>query len=308
MTRPLLLAPALTIAALLGAAAVVAAPTADPEPQSPFAKFGLAANQGLHAHVEAANGEVTLEITRKGRAVSYEVPGEITDIGLKAQFGTLGLIDVAFKPTKTLRTDEPPKECEGEPSTHREGLFIGTIEFTGEREYVRIDAAQAKGRMSVYRESEWQCHRRIRPMRLQGAPRLSAPSTSTQSEAEREPATLSAFSRRCLCSFIALTERDRRGRGPTVFFGAKLEHREGMEIVRATRASAGASAFVFDHSAGTARVHPPQPFGGDGTFKRRPHGRDLWRSTIRVPFLGVDPLSARGRDFRASLVRDLPGD
>jgi len=307
MIRSSLLVPALAIAALLAAAPVAAAPATKSvtHPAAVDIQLVLPANHGLRATV--ANYEkITLEIERKGRLVTYEVPGEVTETGLKAQFGELGLIDVTFEPTKT-RTDEPPKGCKGRPSTLSEGLFVGTIKFTGEREYVRIETTQAKGRLNVWRESEWRCPRHRRPIVIHGAPRLPALRSRQQSEAEKEPATLAAANRRCSCFFIAVAERDRRGRGPSAFAGVQFEEREGMEISRVTSAEAGASAFVFDHAAGTAKVHPPQPFSGNGTFKRRPHGRDLWRSTIQVPLLGADPLRVGDPDFRARLVRALPG-
>ncbi|MFL5900468.1 MAG: hypothetical protein ACJ75S_04660 [Solirubrobacterales bacterium] len=297
MIRSSLLVPALAIAALLVAAPVAAA-AVDIE-------LGLPADHGLHAHV-ANYEEITLEIERKGRLVTYEVPGEVTETGLKARFGELGLIDVTFEPTKT-RTDEPPKGCKGRPSTLSEGLFVGTIEFTGEREYVRIETAQAKGRLNVWRESEWRCPSHRRPRHPHIAPRLPTLTPRQQPKAEREPATLVAASRRCKCFFAALAEHGRRGRGSSIFIGAQFEKREGMEISRVTSAEAGASAFVFDHAAGTAKVHPPRPFIGNGTFKRRPHARDLWRSTIQVPLLGAEPLRLDERGFRASLVLALPG-
>ncbi len=306
LIRPPLLVPALAIAALLVAAPVAAAPATKSVTHSAAVDIQLVlpANHGLRATI-ANYEEITLEIERKGRLVTYEVPGEVTETGLKAQFGELGLIDVSFEPTKT-RTDEPPKGCKGRPSTLSEGLFVGTIEFTGEHEYVRIETTQAKGRLNVWRESEWRCHRH-RPIRIHSTPRPPALRSRQQSEAEKEPATLAAASRRCSCFFLAVAERDRRGRGPSIFAGVQFEEREGMEISRVTSAEAGASAFVFDHAAGTAKVHPPQPFTGNGTFKRRPHGRDLWRSTIQVPLLGTDPLRVGGPGFRAGLVRELPG-
>jgi hypothetical protein len=308
MIRSSLLVPALAIAALLVTAAPVAAsPAADRVTHfaSVDIELGLPANHGLHAHI--ANYEkITLEIERKGRLVTYEVPGEVTETGLKVQFGNLGLIDVKFEPTKT-RTDEPPKGCKGRPSTLSEGLFVGTIKFTGEREYVRIETTQAKGRLNVWRESEWRCPSHKRSRHTHNTPQPPTLRSRQRSEAEKEPATLAAVSRRCSCFFGAVAERDRRGRGPSTFFGAQFEEREGMEISRVTSAEAGASAFVFNHAAGTATVHPPSPFSGSGTFKRRPHGRDLWRSTIQVPLLGVDPIRIGGRSFRAGLVRALPG-
>jgi hypothetical protein len=54
-------------------------------------------------------------------------------------------------------------------------------------------------------------------------------------------------------------------------------------------------------------VHPPQPFSGSGTFKRRLHNRDLWRSTIQVPLPGADPLDVSDRSFQVGLFRELPG-
>lgn len=307
LIRPPLLVSALTIATLLVAAPVAAAPATKSVTHSAAVdiQFVLPANHGLRATV-ANYEEITLEIERKGRLVTYEVPGEVTETGLKAQFGELGLIDVTFEPTKT-RTDEPPKGCKGRPSSLSEGLFVGTIKFTGEREYVRIETTQAKGRLNVWRESEWRCPRHRGAMRPRRAPPRPTLRPRQQPKAEKEPATLAAASRSCSCFFGAVAERDRRGRGPSIFFGAQFEEREGMEISRVTSAEAGASAFVFDHSAGTAKVHPPQPFTGTGTFKRRRHGRDLWRSTIQVPLLGVDPLRLGDPGFRASLIRELPG-
>jgi hypothetical protein len=307
MIRLPLLVPALTVVTRLVAAPVAASPASKSVTHFPAVdiEFGLPANNGLHVHV-ANYEEITLEIERKGRLVTYKAPGEVAETGLMAKFGDLGLIDVTFEPTRT-RTDEPPKGCKGRPSALSEGLFVGTIEFTGEREYVRIDATQAKGELNVWRESEWRCPSHKRPRRTHSAPRLPTLRSRQQSETEKGPATLAVASRRCNCFFAAFAKRDRRGRGPSIFVGAQFEEREGMEISRVTSAEAGASAFIFDHAAGTAKVHPPQPFTGNGTFKRRRHGRDLWRSTIQIPLLGADPLRVGDPGFRASLVRELPG-
>lgn len=302
----MLLVPALAFVALLATTPVAASPAANPEERFAFIDFQLAANNGLHAHLETSSEGVLLEISRKDRVVTYKVQGESTERGLKAQFGKLGLIDVAFRSTRT-RVEKPPKGCEGKPSTDSEGLFVGTIEFTGELEYVRIEATQAKGTMWVSRESEWKCPRHEEPPRTHETRRLSALGFRDKSDADREPATLVAVNRRCSCFFAAYAFPSREGAGRTAFVGVKFESREGMEINRGTFVSADFSAFVFDHAAGTAQVHPPHPLSGSGIFKRRPHGRDLWRSTIQVPLLGADPLDVGDPGFRAELVRELPG-
>lgn len=100
---------------------------------------------------------------------------------------------------------------------------------------------------------------------------------------------------------------NRKRRGKTTFFGAKFEKVEGMEINRVTFVNGNPSTFAFAHKTGIAHVHPPKPFSGSGVFKRRPHGRDLWKSTIQAPLLGSDPLDLSEPGYRAKLVRELPG-
>jgi len=301
VSRPWPFISALCVALLAAAPAAAASTNPDERPAS--VKFPLVANHGLHARVETeADGEITLKIHRKGRFAVYALHVGATEAGLKARFGKLGTIDVAFKPTKTLRTVEPPKGCKGEPSTNREGLFVGTIKFVGERQYVRIEATRAQGRMWVDRESEWECSPKAK--HSPRAPRRSTATVGARSDPGEEDALLTAIAGRCHCYFWAEAIGSRSGRTLTYFGGGRLERREGMRIIRLTAISARASTFVFDHDAGTATLRPPRPFTGRATFKRRPHRRNLWRSTIHVPLLGSAPLRVRGHRFRTRLLSE----
>lgn len=255
----------------------------------------LQANHGLQARLDTDEDQmVTLALSRRGRLVSYEVKGEVTETGLTVHFGRLGKIDVAFTPSKTLSSTEPPAGCEGQPRTLREGVFAGTIDFAGEREYVRIEGSQTEGSMSVI--SQWRC-----PEAPPLFPEGSGPPASSSRQGSK-PVYLVAQSRRRASSFYAKVYRS-HGRGRSVFYGVKGERREGMRIFRETIARGGAGAFVFDRAAGIATIRPPRPFSGHATFKRRHHRRDLWRSTIRIPLLGAAPLRPSGGDFRVFLSR-----
>src|SRR5215203_2828350 len=117
---------------------------------------------------------------------------------------------------------------------------------------------------------------------------------------ERESATLFAGSRGCSCYLVAGVHHRHSG-GRSIFLGVKLEKREGMEIARTTRAHGPASAFDFDHAAGTAALRPPAPFSGHASLEARPGGHGLWRSTIRMPLLGTKPIDTGGRGFGAVL-------
>jgi hypothetical protein len=98
----------------------------------------------------------------------------------------------------------------------------------------------------------------------------------------------------------------RHSGGRSLFYGAKLERREGMEIARVTSVLGPARAFDFDHEAGTATLDPPWPLKGHASFKGDQEG-GLWRSTIRVPLLGSAPLRT-GRGFGAALYPEYQFD
>lgn len=81
-----------------------------------------------------------------------------------------------------------------------------------------------------------------------------------------------------------------------------------MEIARGTQVHGPASAFQFDHTAGTATLRPPSPVSGHASFKTGPRGRGLWRSTIRVPMLGADPIDTGAPGFAAVLLPEYQFD
>jgi hypothetical protein len=293
------LLPAIAVAAVLLALPAGVASAASPEQGTVVrVELELKASNGLHAFLEnSEDGTVTLELRKEGQFVTYEVPGKTTEAGLKVRFGRLGRIDVAFTPTKTLNSTEPGEGCTGAPRTLREGVFAGTIDFTGERGFVRIEGPQATGSMSVI--SQWECPEAEAMDPFARVARLSAV-TSRDEKGERESATLSAASRDCSCYFAAGVHHRRSG-GKSIFLGAKLEEREGMDITRATQVIGPASAFDFDHKVGKATLRAPSPLSGRASFEARPHGRGLWRSTIRVPLLGADPLKTGAPGFAATL-------
>jgi hypothetical protein len=310
MIRPAFLLAVLAISGLLAATSVAQAETAEPEAHSAYTSFRLVAANGLQVHVTGENGVVQIEVRREGlrggSVVFYRTQGESTETGVKAQFGQLGLIDVHFTPTRTMLAVPPPKECKGEPTMFREGFFAGTIKFTGEREYVLFDKTQVDGKMNVNRKSEWQCPRRKGLRSLRSASRTSA-AASGRRRRERQ-AWLIVSSASCNCALFVYAERDAKRRGPTGFLGVQREELDGMEISRNTYSEGGSSAFVYDHAAGTATAHPPRPFSGDGAFKRRRNGHNLWRSTIQIPFLGVGRSSINGDHYWTVLRRHIPYD
>jgi hypothetical protein len=297
-----------TVALLLAAISAGTAVAASPAPETVVrVELDLPASNGLHAHLETSEDEdVTLEIWRKRegsyQAVTYEVPGQVSEAGLKVRFGRLGTIDAAFTPTETLDETEVSPGCTGAPRTLRDGVFAGTIAFAGERGYVRIEAPEVTGSMSVI--PAWKCPEEDGMSPFEPVPGFSRPS-ARPAGGKRESATLVAFTRG-FRAFFGAGVHHRHSGGRSVFYGATEEQRERMEILRVTSVLGPASAFDFDHEAGTATLNPPPPLKGHASFKGDDEG-GFWRSTIRVPLLGSAPLRT-GRGFGAALYPEFQFD
>lgn len=289
--------------ALLAALPAGIAPAASPE-GGPIVsvELDLKTSNGLRAHLASDDEEtVRLEIGPPTNGVVYEVKGQVTEAGLKARFGRLGRIDVAFTPTRTLGSTEPSEGCSGAPRTWREGIFTGTIDFTGERHYVRLEGPQAAGSMSVI--AQWQCPAPEEPDRFEG---LAAPLAR---RFHRVEATLYAATRRCSCLFAAGVKRTRNW-ARSVFYGLREESREGMKITRLIFVQSSPSHFVLGREGEqtTATLHPPKPFSGQATFETRRPDPGRWRGSIRIPFMGLEPLRLSGSATGAILVPEYHFD
>jgi hypothetical protein len=290
---------AIAVAVALPAASGATASAASPENGTVvLVELTLQANNGLHAHLEnSEDGIVTLEVRKGGQFVTYQVPGEISEEGLKARFGRLGLIDVTFTPTTTLNSTARGDGCTGAPRTLREGVFAGTIDFTGERDFVRIEGPQATGSMSVI--SQWECPETQAMNPVARVSRLLS-AAPRNGEGERESATLVAMKHGFSSYFVAGVAHRHSG-GSSIFLGARIEALEDVLIWRATEVHGLASAFDFDFDAGTATLRPPAPLRGHASFSAHSRGHGRWRSTIRVPLLGADPIATGRPAFKVTL-------
>jgi hypothetical protein len=178
----------------------------------------LKASDGLHARLEnSEDGTATLELRKKDQTVTYEAPGQATEAGRKVRFGRLGRIDVAFTPTRVLNSTEPGEGCAGAPRTLREGVFTGTIDFTGEGGFVRLEGPRSNGSMSVI--SEWECPEVEAMDRFTGAPRQLRLRSGGGGGGSVE---LEATDRGCSCDFAAGLIH-RHGSVKSAFLGVENE-------------------------------------------------------------------------------------
>ena len=274
------------IASVLTALAVLALPvTAAGSPRADsaarqrgpgmFAVFELKANNGLTAQVLTSGNTVDLEIAGHHQVVVYRVKGKVSKRGVSARFGNLGRVSVRFKPTGTKAAGPV-----------REGVFVGTIKFKGERDYVRVDATRAKG--SVL-DTTRTGHGQI--------------ANSSKAGEEPKKATLTAKAGGRVFRAAGIVEPS--GRGTSVFSGGVSEKQGAMLIGRGAFVTGPPTSFVFDHAAGTATVQPPAPFSGTAALVTRPDGTKGWEGTLSVPLLGADPISLVGPEFTVELLNEF---
>jgi hypothetical protein len=265
-------------------------------------EFKLKANNGLSARLGGIGNRIDLTIVGHRQSVYYAVHGKVSEQGVEARFGKLGQISVTFRPTRTVDSTAPPPECTGDPWTTEKGVFEGTIRFSGERDYVKIDSAEAHGEQRA--TPQWKCP----PNRHPAEPPPPSVESRPRAAEEGDVATLDAKLPGTQLRFRALAVRYPKRGDYTVFYGGEGESREGMQIWRIASCTARSSTFVFDHAQGTATVSPPWPFRGSASFRRDRGGSNAWTGSLSVPLLGAAPVALAGRRFDARLVRDFPGD
>jgi hypothetical protein len=275
------------------------------------ARFQVKASNGFEADVDAGAGRVHLTLIRtlkhKREFVRYVAEAEVSTQGIKAEFGSLGSIDVAFHPAGVAEGLAPPAGCDGYYVKGRSGTFTGAIHFRGEEGYARINAERAKGKVGA--SSRWDCHRSEETVRRQDQPlrRLSAQVRDEEAQA-REYGHLTAYlpGQRF---FRAVGGPDANGRfGPAFFVAATFERGEPVEITREVAVEDFREDFRFDEDLGSAAVRPGPPFVGSARFTRGAGDATHWAGSLKVSLPGLRNVFLVGPGFKSQLSHDLPGD
>lgn len=210
-----------------------------------------------------------------GLLAEYIAPATLSDHSLTAKFGTLGELNFEFVPRK----------CEG-------GLaFEGSFTFTGENEYIHIDADRAIG---SFGEQAFTACGPLGPLDFSKIRRITS---DVHLEATAGP------SRRGVKRRVeAFEDRSDDGRATVKISAFRSERREGMTVGRGAIVGARHEAFRFNLDAGTATLRPPGPFVGSATLRPGRDGKKIWRGSLRVADIaGGPPIELAGSAFRARL-------
>ncbi len=225
-------------------------------------------------------GWIALFVARKNAAATYTARATVSGTKIDADLGKLGRISVTRVPTG--RTKTVPRGCKpGETKRVKAERYEGAIEFHGEEGFTDVSATSAPLESRVY------CGGGGGGERPAGA---SLPGARLDVEVRR----LEKYR----LEFDAIQRRP----GARVGVSAEVEeHRGEMEIHRAAWTWATSGALSYDRRLRSARVMPPAPFAGHGSFSSDGGDIGQWTGNLTVDLPGNSDVPVTGPGFGASL-------
>jgi hypothetical protein len=271
------------------------AETGTSAPHVPFMpKFQLKAHGGYRVGVFGIGSTAIVEVThgRSDATTAYVSRGTVTPSRIEASFEGLGRVAVRFRPSGRTSLSKPLRHCHG-ASRYRSrlGVFSGSFRFKGEDEYVSIDASRAKG--AVRETLELNCGRANPHEQEESVARSSGDGFQSA-----EPTFLAAGWRHAVssASFTAI------GVAKEILYLGFAEQSEGrLAKIRFASASGPSAALSIDDALTQARVSPPAPFKGTGTYQAAPDGTTTWTGPLSVNFPGAAHFPLTGPQFKTEL-------
>jgi hypothetical protein len=251
----------------------------------------LKVGDGLQLRIIGLGATVAIVADRHRATTAYLARGIVTPGRLRASFGKLGEVDVRFQPSADPSWVKAHRHCKGAGRfAVRRGVFVGTIRFRGENGFVSVDSRRAKGSVSSVAQK---CRRGP----VQPPPKPQA-SSSTPPFPELEFNSLGASWREGVSSAsVGALAIGRR-----VFFIAQTGQSEGgIAKLRFAYGTASPRTFTYDETLTKARLAPPAPFVGVGTYRAAPDGTTSWTGSLAVNFPDASRLPLTGPQFKPVL-------
>lgn len=276
-------------------------PSADAEGQHVWSQFRLDASNGFVIAVERDGPFFSLTTGNGPTGVIYssltKPIGAADPMSVEADLGKLGAIAVNFEARGVAK--RLPNQPYGCTKTRTKGVFVGSIDFRGERAYTVADATEATG---ILNTTEGDCDTFDRKARVTMDPRKGRPrGVELVADKTTQGRTINfACSRGEDLVFAADDGKHPQRR---YFEAAISEKYRQFNIIRlAVAASDNGSAFAFDDPLTSATAAPPAPFTGTATYRRSPGAHTgSWAGPLSVSFPGAPNTRLAGPHFSASL-------
>jgi len=284
--------------------ALALAPQADAKPRSVVLPggqtsiFTLRGSDGYTLNVISEGREIEVDASHaKDGFASYSVPGHKQGKrGLEAKLPGIGRIAVEFHSTGKPKKIPAYEGCTGRPGRAETGIFVGTINFHGERDYTDVNATRAKGLILSTKPQTCTTEKR---------------GGGGKGFDEMLGATLSATALKQGLVFTA--GRIDAGEDTIASYtAAQVSRHRGMAITRAVSTGDLLGSFDAEHTGRTASAHvePGAPFDGTADFGIEADGTVRWTGDLSVVFPGTEPIRLTGKQFLARLCvgRKCAGD
>jgi hypothetical protein len=263
---------------------------------SSLSQFNLDAN-GYRVVVAGVEETVVVEVERKRdkkfkRAITaYVARGTVSSSRISASFGSLGKVDVRFKPSGKVEKSKPRRHCRGPNHfTSRLGVFVGKIDFPGENGYLSAKAHRAKGKVRFPLNLD--CRSAFLPFR---------PGRAKRPTHRVKPALFEATWRHAVDSTLFIAARGLLLRDKAIYL-ALSEHSAGrVAVLHAAESIGSPKAFTVSNALTRASLSPPAPFDGKGLYSAAPDGSRTWGGPLTASFPGAPRFPLAGPEFETEL-------
>ncbi len=255
--------------------------------------FLVKSSDGYLVEVVGSGDQVVIYVVR-GRharaATAYVARGTGTGNRIAAGFGKFGKVSMRFKESRRRSWAKPNRVCEGSGRfENRLGTFVGEFTFRGEGGYLSVQTRRAKGQVSE-----------VAPRCRAGAGRRAKLATHPTQESfwgPERPYLLSDW-RHGVSSARFAAVRDKK----TIFLASTEQAHGKFAIFRlALRTATSPQALKVSNALTSARVSPPAPFSGVGSYRAAPDGTVSWTGPLTVNFPGAPHYPLTGPPFEASV-------
>ncbi len=226
---------------------------------------------------------------RSARATTYVVRGTVTRGRLQASFGKLGSISMRFRPAASRGGGSSAGCFRGFGLSHRRGVFVGRLHFRGEGDYIKVDVKRAKGSIL---EIDQGCKEKS-PNRRAARARASGSGSNVNNEEESSYLKATWHHGITQVNFLALEDED----GRSDYLASTLTAKGRMAILRTALLLGAKAKFVADDALTHAKLTPPSPFHGSGTFRSTADGQQTWDGDLAVNFPGYPRFPLTGPEF-----------
>ena len=281
------------LVAVIGPMAI--APAGAGATTSRLLSFELRGSHGYRLQVRAREATAILSATRAkpqaktGSESTYIARRKSGEGAIHATFGHLGSIKMRFHPNGRVTESKPRRNCIGpDHFTIHHGVFVGSLQFTGEGGYTEVEARRVKG--ESLKPTSLLCGDFGASARVSGANGAARPTDLFQ--ASFRAGLLAEY-------FQATTDRTRPAR-----FYAEISQTVGsLAIDRLAIAESPPRTFATDDALSFATLAPSAPFEGTGSLTRDPLGSRVWTGSLTVDFPGAPDVPLTGPPFKTTLTR-----